>query len=139
MVLQPALGLLHHRHYLKYRARSAVSYAHIWYGRLLLFLGVVNGGIGLRAAGAPSTFTIAYAVIAAVSGVAYIASALVGGMRKGRREEGIKQGASSPTSNGSGGYGPDYGNTYGYQSGGERVRNQQYQFPARDQGYGWTR
>lgn len=136
MVLQPVLGLLHHRHYVKHQVRSPVSYAHIWYGRILLLLGIVNGGVGLYAAGSPQTFTIAYAVVAAVSGVAYIASAVVGGMRKKNAEDTTpKEGPYSPPSTTEG---ADYGNAYGYQSGGERVRNQQYQFQSRDQ-YGWTR
>ena len=140
MVLQPILGSLHHRHYVKHQSRSPVSYAHIWYGRLLLLLGVVNGGVGLHAAGSPQTFTIAYAVVAAVSGVAYVASTVVGGMRKRTTEErAVKEGAYSPGGSSREGYGADYGNAYGYQSGGERIRNQQYQFPSRDQGYGWSR
>ncbi|CAI4216318.1 unnamed protein product [Parascedosporium putredinis] len=84
MVLQPALGILHHRYYMKHKARAAVSYVHIWYGRVLLLVGVVNGGIGLRMAGSPSPFVIAYAVLAAVIGAAYVASTLVGSMRKSR-------------------------------------------------------
>ncbi|KAL2112788.1 hypothetical protein VUR80DRAFT_6509 [Thermomyces stellatus] len=138
MVLQPILGLLHHRHYVKHHARSSVSHIHIWYGRILLVLGVVNGGIGLYAAGSPPTFTIAYAVVAAASGVAYIASVVVGGMRKkASKDRRAKEGSYSPSSS-RGDYGADYGNPYGYQSGGERFRNQQYQFPRRDQ-HGRTR
>lgn len=139
MVLQPALGLLHHRHFLKHRSRSAVSHAHIWYGRLLLLLGVINGGVGLHAAGSPHTFTIVYAIAASVGGVAYIAAVLVGRMKK-RMEAAVKEkeGSTSPAANREGRTG-DHGNAYGYQSGGETVRNQQYQFQSRDQGYGLTR
>lgn len=138
MVLQPALGLLHHRHYLKHRSRSPVSHAHIWYGRLLLLLGVINGGVGLHAAGSPQTFTVVYAVAASVGGVAYIAAALAGNMKK-RMEAGMKEKEGSVSPGGSRQGRGDHGNPYGYQSGGETVRNQQYQFRSRDQGYGWTR
>lgn len=49
-----------------------------------------------------------------------------------------KEGSTSPAANREGRTG-DHGNAYGYQSGGETVRNQQYQFQSRDQGYGLTR
>ncbi|SPN96842.1 related to cellobiose dehydrogenase [Cephalotrichum gorgonifer] len=144
MVLQPILGSLHHHYFKKNGTRSPVSYAHIWYGRVLMLLGIVNGGVGLRAAGSPQTFTIVYAVIAAMSGVAYVACALVAGMRKGGgsgAERSKEDGSYSPNS-ATADFGP---NRYGYQTGqgADTSRNQQYQFQSRGRGsdeqYGWTR
>lgn len=55
-------------------------------------------------------------------------------------EAGVKEkgGSASPAVSQEGRAG-DHENAYGYQSGGETVRNQQYQFQSREQGYGWTR
>ncbi|RDA91767.1 hypothetical protein CP533_4766 [Ophiocordyceps camponoti-saundersi (nom. inval.)] len=64
MCLQPVLGYLHHMYYLKNRTRGPVSYAHIWYGRSLMILGLVNGGLGIWLTGSNRTFVIVYSVLA---------------------------------------------------------------------------
>lgn len=76
LVVQPILGWLHHAYFQKHRARGVVSYAHIWYGRTLLLLGAINGGLGLRLVGeAPDgPLLIVYCVLAGVFGSAYIGS-----------------------------------------------------------------
>ncbi|CAM1506972.1 Fc.00g066130.m01.CDS01 [Cosmosporella sp. VM-42] len=87
MALQPVLGFLHHRQYVKHQQRGLFSHAHIWYGRILIVLGIVNGGLGLDLAGGPTSFTIAYSVVAGIVSVLYIAGALFGGMKKTKREK----------------------------------------------------
>ncbi|KAI0403930.1 iron reductase domain protein [Xylaria palmicola] len=82
---QPIGGYLHHRHYLKYQKRGLVSHAHIWYGRILMVLGIINGGLGLKLAGTRQSLIIAYAVVAAVIFTAYIGGALVGAARRRRQ------------------------------------------------------
>lgn len=52
VVGQPLLGWLHHRKYQIEGHRTAVSYLHIWNGRALMVMGIVNGGLGLRISGA---------------------------------------------------------------------------------------
>lgn len=69
--IQPILGLLHHRHYLKTQGRGIVSYAHIWWGRILMILGVVNGGSGLQLSRERSSLIIAYSVVAGVAFLSY--------------------------------------------------------------------
>lgn len=71
--VQAVLGQMHHTMFLKTGARSFWSYGHIWFGRLVIILGVVNGGIGLGPdlADAPSGWVIAYAVIAGLMAVLY--------------------------------------------------------------------
>jgi hypothetical protein len=97
MVIQPVIGFLHHRYYKKYQTRGVISYAHIWYGRLIMFIGILNGGLGLQLAGAPKSFTIAYSVIAALVGIAYCASSYIGEMRRSRHQkEGGYQATYSP-------------------------------------------
>ncbi|KAK4083048.1 hypothetical protein Purlil1_10992 [Purpureocillium lilacinum] len=48
MGIQPLLGFLHHAYYRKYQHRGIISYIHIWYGRSLMIIGVVNGGLGIK-------------------------------------------------------------------------------------------
>lgn len=66
LLIQPILGIAHHKYFVKYRERGAISYAHIWYGRILLTLAVVNGGLGLKLANAGQSAVVAYCIIAAI-------------------------------------------------------------------------
>lgn len=66
MLVQVALGWMHHRNYVKYQRRNWVSYCHIWYGRALIIVGIINGGIGFRVSRAPMAQIVAYSVVAAV-------------------------------------------------------------------------
>ncbi|KAF4594669.1 Carbohydrate-binding domain family 9-like protein [Ophiocordyceps camponoti-floridani] len=84
MCLQPMLGYAHHLYFLKYRARGPISYAHIWYGRSLMILGLVNGGLGLALTGLPRTFVIVYIVLAIVFSLLYVGVSVVSTIRKMR-------------------------------------------------------
>jgi len=66
LVIQPGMGFLHHRYFVNNQRRGVVSYVHIWWGRALLVLGVVNGGLGLRMSMERDSIIIAYGVIAAI-------------------------------------------------------------------------
>lgn len=72
LLLQPALGLLHHRYYVRGQTRPAFRYGHIWYGRLLIALGIVNGALGLNLSLASNNFRIGYSVAAAGMVVVYL-------------------------------------------------------------------
>ncbi|GJN75329.1 hypothetical protein PLICBS_009428 [Purpureocillium lilacinum] len=82
MGIQPLLGFLHHAYYRKYQHRGIISYIHIWYGRSLMIIGVVNGGLGIkytRELGLirPSKvhqLEIGYIVVASIMAAAYVAS-----------------------------------------------------------------
>ncbi|KAH0536468.1 hypothetical protein FGG08_006649 [Glutinoglossum americanum] len=71
IVVQSVLGFLHHRAYLRTQRRTVVSHAHIWHGRLVILLGILNGFLGLHLAGRSSldyllsliAFAIVYAAI----------------------------------------------------------------------------
>jgi hypothetical protein len=83
MVLaQPVLGRLHHNGYKATGGRTAFSHLHMWVGRLLITLGVINGGLGFLLAGNTSTGPIAYAVVAAVFYLTYIVLAVVSERRR---------------------------------------------------------
>ncbi|KAK3694700.1 hypothetical protein B0T22DRAFT_79219 [Podospora appendiculata] len=71
LLIQPVLGYLHHRHFVAHQRRGAVSYVHIWYGRVLMVMGVVAGGLGIELSGGKTPIIVAYSVVSAVVFVAY--------------------------------------------------------------------
>ncbi|KAK2026248.1 integral membrane protein [Colletotrichum zoysiae] len=85
LAIQPFLGLAHHKYYKKHQTRGMVSHAHIWYGRALMFLGIINGGLGLELASSSRSYVVAYSVIAAIIGVAWFGSAVWGEIRRSKR------------------------------------------------------
>jgi len=91
-LIQPFLGLLQHLHYRRSLDRSAYGYAHIWYGRVLMILAVVNGGLGLQLADNSTGGTIAYGVVAGIVGVVYIGTIFLErlGGRIGKRKESLQ-------------------------------------------------
>ncbi|KAK6821942.1 hypothetical protein PG987_014767 [Apiospora arundinis] len=93
MILQPIGGSLHHMYYVKHQRRGLVSHAHIWYGRVLMLLGVINGGLGIelvRSGGGGGTgLLVAYSVVAGVIGLLYIVVKGFSSFRK-RRGGGAK-------------------------------------------------
>lgn len=82
LAIQPALGYAHHRHFLRHQRRGLVSHAHIWYGRALMLLGVVNGGLGLQLADADDSLVIAYSVVAGVMFLLYAIGKTLASIRK---------------------------------------------------------
>ncbi|GAB7353118.1 hypothetical protein MBLNU459_g3657t1 [Dothideomycetes sp. NU459] len=82
LFFQPILGLLHHRYFKAHSRRSFWSHAHVWLGRIVITLGIVNGGLGLQLADNSRSGEIAYAVVAAVVWLAYVAAAVVGERRR---------------------------------------------------------
>merc|ERR1712225_68237 len=72
-LIQPIFGLIHHIQYKRNLSRAGVSHLHIWYGRILMLLAIIDGGLGLQLANNSRNGKIAYAVVAAVVGVVYIA------------------------------------------------------------------
>ncbi len=96
LILQPALGLIQHLHHRKLGERTIFGHTHRWLGRILMLMGIINGGLGLYVSGGigseqVSTWSvIAYIVIAVAVGIIYIAVALgVGVFRK--RKGGSKE------------------------------------------------
>lgn len=69
-------------YYKKFQTRGIISYVHIWYGRALMIIGIINGGLGLQLASTPNRYVIAYSVVAAVLGVMWLGAAVWGEMRR---------------------------------------------------------
>ncbi|KAF8427895.1 hypothetical protein EV426DRAFT_529278, partial [Tirmania nivea] len=100
--LQAPMGYIHHVNYVATGKRQLWSHAHIWNGRLVMLLGIVNGGLGLDLAGikrksfggkVDKKWVIAYSVVAGIVGSLYIGGlvgkALIGETRerRGNKEE----------------------------------------------------
>ncbi|OAA68095.1 integral membrane protein [Niveomyces insectorum RCEF 264] len=99
--IQPFLGLLHHHLFKRTGGRTYVSHAHIWWGRVFMIIGIVNGGLGLKLASASHSLIVAYAVTSAVLFVAYIVAKAVGSLFL-RRRAGKASRRSEPTVSGNG-------------------------------------
>jgi len=66
--------------------RTLWCIAHLWFGRALIILGVINGGLGLQLSDNTVSGEIAYGVIAGVLFLLYVAVVLVSEMRgRGRK------------------------------------------------------
>ncbi|RDW64301.1 cytochrome and DOMON domain-containing protein [Aspergillus mulundensis] len=88
ILFQPAMGLLQHLHFRRTGGKSIFAILHRWLGRFAIILGVVTGGLGFRLAGidrnpkTPKSAVIAYAVIAGVMGLLYMAVQVLRAVRK---------------------------------------------------------
>jgi len=75
--IQPIGGLLHHYLWAKRNKSEFVAMYHIWMGRILITLGMINGGLGLLYSGnATRGEQIAYGVVAGIIWVSWIAIAI---------------------------------------------------------------
>jgi hypothetical protein len=84
--LQAVLGQIHHNKFLEIGRRSFWSHGHIWFGRIVIILGIVNGGIGLGPdlSDAPRGWVITYLVVVGLVTVSYTAFYLLKRSRKVR-------------------------------------------------------
>jgi hypothetical protein len=62
--------------------RTAASHGHIWLGRIIITLGIVNGGLGLKLADNSTYGPIVYAIFAAVAWLIYVVAIVIGERRK---------------------------------------------------------
>lgn len=74
MAIQPVLGAIHHLRFKRQRRRGIFSHLHVWYGRSLILVGIINCGLGLQLAGTKGSFRIAYIVLAIIVAGAYFLS-----------------------------------------------------------------
>ena len=88
LLIQPILGYINHVMYARLGKASLWSTAHVWFGRTILTLGIINGGLGLRFAGNTTKGEIAYGVIACVVWVSWLAVAVWATVYKKGPEEG---------------------------------------------------
>lgn len=82
LLLQPITGLLHHRLF-KSRGRSnAATFLHVWWGRAIVTLGIINGGLGLQLAGNTRNGEIVYGVVAGFMWVLWMGIVLLAFVRR---------------------------------------------------------
>ena len=77
LYLQPVLAMLHHEMYKRTLKRTIWGISHVWWGRIIVTLGIINGGLGLQLSGNTTKGEIAYGVIAGVIWLVWIAVALM--------------------------------------------------------------
>ena len=73
LYLQPVLAILHHEVYKKTLKRTIWGTSHVWWGRIIITLGIINGGLGLQLSGNTTKGEIAYGVIAGVIWLVWVA------------------------------------------------------------------
>lgn len=66
LLFQPVLGLIHHFIYKARHLRTFWATAHVWYGRVVITAGIINGGLGFKLRGSSAKGKVAYGVIAGV-------------------------------------------------------------------------
>ncbi|KAJ0161089.1 Cytochrome b561 and DOMON domain-containing protein, partial [Colletotrichum tanaceti] len=82
---QPLFGYLHHVQFKKYGVRQIWSFLHLIVGRLLIPLGIINGGLGLYISNSSKAFKIAYSILSVVFGIAWIFIAVISEGRRSRQ------------------------------------------------------
>ncbi|KAI4169537.1 MAG: hypothetical protein LQ343_005617 [Gyalolechia ehrenbergii] len=88
LLLQPVLGYVHHWIYSRRKERTGWIYSHIWYGRALIILAVINGGLGLQLSGNTVKGEIAYGVIVGFMFLLYVAVMAIAYSRRDQRPDG---------------------------------------------------
>lgn len=84
LTFQPILGIIHHRYFKKYKRRTVWTYAHLWLGRIVITLGIVNGALGLSLANNSQGGLVAYSIIAALIWLVWMGAAVYGELKRRR-------------------------------------------------------
>lgn len=64
LVLQPILGYVHHLQYKRYQTISLYTHVHVWFGRVVVTVGFIDGLLGLTLAGQSTGTIVVYCVVA---------------------------------------------------------------------------
>lgn len=89
MLIQPIIGFFHHYRFVKTQKQGVWTLAHVWYGRVLTLLGIINGGLGLRLARNSRSGEIVYGVLGGIVALAVLSWSFVfeTKKRKGQTKE----------------------------------------------------
>ncbi|KAH8905755.1 hypothetical protein BR93DRAFT_968989 [Coniochaeta sp. PMI_546] len=83
--LQPLIGMWHHLNFRRSGVRSWRYRVHTWFGRALILMGIIDGGLGLRLAGNYNRGElITYIVLSVAFFLLYVGAAVLGLLEKGR-------------------------------------------------------
>ncbi|ORY13387.1 hypothetical protein BCR34DRAFT_599924 [Clohesyomyces aquaticus] len=100
LFFQPVLGMIHHFQFKKYNRRTIWSHGHLWLGRILITLGMINGGLGMLLATETGFFVpskgqmIAYGVIAGIMWLLWVFSSVIGERRRSRGRDSAERARS---------------------------------------------
>ena len=72
LAFQPILGLVHHYMFRTYDRKTFWTASHVWVGRLVITLGIINGGLGMRLSKLERPSEIAYGVLAGTVWVVWL-------------------------------------------------------------------
>ncbi|OAL50047.1 hypothetical protein IQ07DRAFT_653228 [Pyrenochaeta sp. DS3sAY3a] len=71
-LIMPIIGSFHHRSFVSKGTRDYKRHIHVWGGRIILVLGFINGGTGLKLSEAGNAGYITYGVLSGIIGVLYV-------------------------------------------------------------------
>ncbi|KAK3303152.1 uncharacterized protein B0T15DRAFT_539360 [Chaetomium strumarium] len=84
LMIQPALGVIHHERFKQLRRRQVWSYLHLFNGRIFITLGIINGALGLWIARESIIWKVVYLLVAAAIWSLWLAVAMWGEWRRWR-------------------------------------------------------
>jgi hypothetical protein len=87
-ILQPVTGFAHHLFYKSVGRPNNATYPHVWWGRTIITLGAINGGIGLQLSRCTKETGIGYGVGAGVVWALWMAVILMAFIRSRKTLEG---------------------------------------------------
>jgi hypothetical protein len=87
-IIQPVTGLAHHLLYKSVGRPNKATYPHVWWGRAIITLGVINGGIGLQLARCTTETTIGYGTGAGFVWILWMSVILMAFIRSRKKLEG---------------------------------------------------
>lgn len=85
LAVQPALGQLHHQNFVKTGSRGIFSYVHLWWGRIFLVLGVINGGLGFQLSHSKESYIVAYSIVSVACYLIYLVVKVMATVRHQKR------------------------------------------------------
>lgn len=98
-LIQPIFGWMHHLGYAKTGARTWWTHAHVWFGRAILILAIVNGGVGIQYANNAVPAEKGYGVVAGLVGLTYIGVVVWWYLQRGKADGVVSDGSESGSGN----------------------------------------
>jgi len=86
-LIQPIFGWLHHRGYVNKGGPTLWTRAHVWFGRIIMILAIVNGGLGIQYADNAVSGEKGFGVVTGIFGLAYIGAVVWAYVRNGKQVE----------------------------------------------------
>ena len=81
LFFQPFLGIGHHVLFKRNGGPNVLTYPHIWWGRILITLGIANGFLGLQLSDNTLGIETAYAIVAGIIWAVWMGLALLAYLR----------------------------------------------------------